>query len=230
MLGDHVRVRPAVQDAGAGRGDGSVTSNMNFYVLQFRGSRRRLGHGNNIATNMPVQEVIDPQQGQLLRGDPGQSGTAPGHVEFVGLNETQRRRGCQPGIRQRRRDVLSGAAIGHEASAATIGVAATPWWAPAPSWARTRWPTSRSARPGRGRSTSAPRARQSRRRSSRTRRSPPPTAAIPRSLNRPYRHVQPAVPRRAGDIRQTWSRPGPASLWPSSAPPRRRPTPRPWRP
>ena len=108
-----------------------VTSNVNFYVLNSSGAVVASGTSNNIATNMPVQEVIIPNKGSYYVAIQVNSGTAPGHVEFEGMNDTNGAVDVSQEYGSAGGTYYPGT-IGHQAAAATIGVGATPWWAPAP--------------------------------------------------------------------------------------------------
>jgi large repetitive protein len=110
----------------------AVTSNVNFYVLNAAGTIVATGNTNNVATNAPFQFVTVPTAGSYFVAIQLISGTAPGHVEFVGFNDTNgavtvsTQYGSAGGTSYP-------SSIGHSTAVNTIGVAATPWWAPASS-------------------------------------------------------------------------------------------------
>jgi hypothetical protein len=108
-----------------------VTSNMDFYVLDSSGDVIASGTCNNVAMNEPLQMVTVPNPGSYYVAIQLVSGTAPGHVEFasftqgIGVLAVSQQYGSAGGTSYP-------SSFGHAAAAATIGVAATPWWAPAP--------------------------------------------------------------------------------------------------
>ena len=105
---------------------------------------------NNVATQQPLQFIAIPDAGSYYVAIQVVSGPNPGHIEFVGFNDTNGAVTVSTTLRQRRRHVVSRHASGTTRVPNTIGVGATPWWAPPSSLgsARTRWRTSRSARAG----------------------------------------------------------------------------------
>jgi hypothetical protein len=110
-----------------------VTSDVDFYVFNAStGAVVASGKANNIATNAPYQSVTINKTGTFNVAIVVVSGyTAPSHVEFLGENDTN-------GVVTVSTEYGSAggttypSSLGHEASADTIGVGATPWWAPAP--------------------------------------------------------------------------------------------------
>jgi hypothetical protein len=113
----------------------TVSSEVNFYVLSIAADGTATvvasGTNNNVATQEPLQMVTVPSAGNYFVAMQVVSGPNPGHVEFVGFNDTN-------GAVSVSTQYGSGggtyypATYGHDASPSTIGVGATPWWAPAP--------------------------------------------------------------------------------------------------
>ena len=135
-------------------------------------------------------------------------GPNPGHVEFVGDQRHERRRDCQPAVRQRRRHVLS-QLVGHQAAAdddrrrrdAVVGAGTVP--GPEPAGQR----AVQLVRPGADVDFNTDGTPVHRRRSFRTRRSRPPTAATPRSSRPASSSTRPTRPSPASRRpRPTWSR------------------------
>jgi large repetitive protein len=108
-----------------------VTSNVDFYVFNSSGAVVASGTCNNVAMNAPLQQVTIPKPGSYYVAIVVASGSNPGHVEFMGQNDTNgavnvsQEYGSAGGT-------YYPSTLGHSASAATIGVSATPWWALAP--------------------------------------------------------------------------------------------------
>ncbi len=108
-----------------------VTSNVDFYVFNSSGHVVASGINDNVAINAPLQQVIIPNPGSYYVAIVVVSGSDPGHVEFMGQNDkngavnVSQEYGSAGGTSYP-------STLGHAASAATIGVGATPWWAPAP--------------------------------------------------------------------------------------------------
>ncbi|MFI5457180.1 MAG: Ig-like domain-containing protein [Isosphaerales bacterium] len=112
---------------------GVVSSNVNIYILDGNGNVV-VGPGmnqNNVAMQQPWQFVGIPSNGTYYVVIQVVSGPNPGHVEFMGFNDSN-------GVFNV--DQTYGSAggtsypstFGHQAAANTIGVGATPWWAPSP--------------------------------------------------------------------------------------------------
>ena len=107
----------------------AVTSNMNFYVLNASGTVVATGNANNVAIDEPWQFVTVPTAGSYFVAIQLVSGPAPGHVEFVG--DTDNNGDFTVGTQYGSAGGTSyPSSFGHAAAAATIGVGATPWWAP----------------------------------------------------------------------------------------------------
>ena len=131
------------------------------------------------------------------------SGPNPGHVEFVGVNDTNvaltisQQFGSAGGT-------YYPTSFGHETDADTIGVGATPWWAPAPTWPEPAGQRAVQLVRAR-RSTSSTRTGTAidRRRRPRTRRSRPRTAATRRSSRRARSSTPPTLRSRASRRRST---------------------------
>ncbi len=110
----------------------AVTSNVYFYVLNSSGTVVATGNNNNVAIDEPWQFVEVPTAGSYFVAIQLVSGTAPGHVEFSGFNDTNgavtvsTEYGNAGGTSYP-------SSFGHATAANTIGVGATPWWAPASS-------------------------------------------------------------------------------------------------
>ena len=62
---------------------------------------------NNVAIQQPWQFIEIPDRRQLLHRDSGRVGPNPGHVEFVGFNDTNGTVTVSHAVRQRRRHVVS---------------------------------------------------------------------------------------------------------------------------
>jgi large repetitive protein len=108
----------------------TVTSNMSFYVFNSSGALVTSGTANNVATQAPYQSVTIANSGTYYVAIKLVSGTAPGHVEFVGLYDA-------PELAVSQQYGSAGgtyypSSTGHETAANTIGVGATPWWATTP--------------------------------------------------------------------------------------------------
>ena len=108
-----------------------VTSDVYFYVLNSNGQVVAESQNNNVATQAPWQGLTVPSSGNYYLAVQVASGTAPGHVEIIGVNDTNaalaisQEYGSAGGT-------YYPSSFGHSAAAAAIGVAATPWWAPSP--------------------------------------------------------------------------------------------------
>ncbi len=110
-----------------------VTSVMNIYVIDATSGAVVVGtakNNNNVANQQPMQIVTIPNAGSYLIAIQLVSGPNPGHVEFVNDNENV-------DFLPSQEYASSGGtyyptSFGHETGANTIGVGATPWWAPTP--------------------------------------------------------------------------------------------------
>jgi hypothetical protein len=112
---------------------GVVTSNVNIYIIDSKGNIV-VGPGNNqnnVAVQAPVQLITIPDAGQYFVAVQVVSGPNPGHIEFAGTNDTNgaidvsTQYGTAGGTSYP-------STFGHKTDVNTIGVGATPWWAPAP--------------------------------------------------------------------------------------------------
>jgi large repetitive protein len=110
-----------------------VTSNVNIYVIDAATGAIVVGpaaNNTNTATQEPLQIVDIPNAGSYLIAFQVISGPNPGHVEFYNINENvdavpSQQFGSAGGT-------YYPSSAGHETARNTIGVGATPWWAPAP--------------------------------------------------------------------------------------------------
>jgi hypothetical protein len=112
---------------------GQVTSNVYIYVLDSKGNVvvGAAANSNNVATQTPEQVIVIPTAGSYSIAIQVVSGANPNHVEFVSFNDTN------TAISVSQQFGTAGGtsyptSYGHATAAATIGVGATPWWAPAP--------------------------------------------------------------------------------------------------
>ncbi len=113
---------------------GKVTSDVDIYVINnatgavvFSAAQ----NSDNVATQEPEQFVTIPTAGSYLIAVQVVSGANPGHIEIVGNNDTN----AALSISQTFGTAGSTSypsSYGHSANPDTIGVGATPWWAPAP--------------------------------------------------------------------------------------------------
>lgn len=106
------------------------TSSMSFYVYNASGTIVASGTDNNVATQQPYQFVTIPNPGTYYVAIRLVSGTAPGHVEFVGVGNAGATTISQ--VYGAAGGTYYPSSEGHETTAAAIGVGATPWWAPGP--------------------------------------------------------------------------------------------------
>ncbi len=110
-----------------------VTSNVNIYIIdQATGAVvfSAAQNNNNVATQEPLQIVTIPSAGSYYVAIQVVSGANPKHVEFVNGNENvnlvvSQQFGSAGGT-------FYPGTYGHSAAVNTIGVGATPWWAPTP--------------------------------------------------------------------------------------------------
>ena len=106
-----------------------VTSDVNIYILDGSGNVivGATANQDNIAMQQPVQIIGVPSNGNYFVAIQVVSGPAPGHVEFVGDNDTNgiftvsQQYGSAGGTSYP-------SSAGHQAAPSTIGVGATPWW------------------------------------------------------------------------------------------------------
>ncbi len=111
----------------------AVTSNVNLYILDSSGNVifGANNNNNNVAIQEPVQDATIPTAGNYFIAIQVVSGANPGHVEMVGFNDTN-----QALAISQQYGSAGGTSYpttyGHSAQGDTIGVGATPWWAPAP--------------------------------------------------------------------------------------------------
>ena len=111
---------------------GVVTSNVDIYILNAAtGAVVATGNNNNVAMHEPWDFVTIPAAGSYTVAIQVVSGANPGHVEFVNFDETV-------GLTVSQQFGSAGGtyypgSYGHSTAAATIGVGAVPWWAPASS-------------------------------------------------------------------------------------------------
>ena len=109
----------------------AVTSQLNFDIVNSAGAIVATGNTNNVATQQPYQQVVIPTAGSYFVAVQLVSGPAPGHIEFVGNNDTN------GAFNVSTQFGTAGAteypsSYGHATASNTIGVGAVPWWAPAP--------------------------------------------------------------------------------------------------
>ena len=110
-----------------------VTSNVNIYIIDATTGAIVVGanaNSNNVATQEPLQIITIPNAGSYFVAIQVVSGPNPGHVEFINGNENvdflpSQEYGSAGGT-------YYPGTYGHAAGANTIGVGATPWWAPTP--------------------------------------------------------------------------------------------------
>ena len=111
----------------------TVTSNVNIYVIDAATGAVVVGtaqNSNNVATQEPLQVITIPAAGSYFIAIQVVSGANPGHVEFINGNENvnlivSQQFGSAGGT-------FYPDSYGHSTGTNTIGVGATPWWAPAP--------------------------------------------------------------------------------------------------
>ncbi len=111
----------------------AVTSNVNIYILDSSGNVvfGASNNQNNVAVQMPLQDVTIPNAGSYFIAIEVMSGANPGHVEMAGFNDSNQ----ALAISQQYGSAGSTSypsTYGHKTAPDTIDVGATPWWAPAP--------------------------------------------------------------------------------------------------
>src|SRR5262249_57284167 len=87
-------------------------------------------HNNDVASEEPLQDIVIPNAGSYFVAIQVVSGSNPGHVEFINVNENvdvtiSQQFGSAGGT-------FYPGTFGHPTNPNTIGVGATPWWAPTP--------------------------------------------------------------------------------------------------
>ena len=196
---------------------GTVTSDVNIYVINAATGAVVVGAAQNQQQRRDPGALAvhhDSDCRQLLHRDPGCFRRQSRPRRVVGFNDTNAAlstsasNSAVPAVR------TYPSSFGHKTAADTIGVGATPWWAPLLTWGRTRWPTSRSARVGRG-SSSLQRQRHRRWHAHELvepdGHRPGRRQYVVLQAGHDHRHQQPSVPGRAGD-RPTNLSAGPAEL------------------
>ena len=138
----------------------SVTSNVNIYVINAATGTVVVGAAQNQQQRRDPAAVPDRHdtrsRAAIIVADPGRirartrdtSSSSTPTTPTATVNVSTQYGSC-------RRHVLSHS-FGHATAANTIGVGATPGGRRRPTWARTRWPTSRSARTVRHFTSSTP--------------------------------------------------------------------------
>ncbi|MDR3632795.1 MAG: S8 family serine peptidase, partial [Isosphaeraceae bacterium] len=106
------------------------TSEVDIDILDASGNIVAQGNANNVATQNPEQIVDITTPGNYFAVIKVVSGSNPGHVEFLELNENvdltvSQQFGSSGGT-------AYPTSYGHHTAVNTIGVGATPWWAPQP--------------------------------------------------------------------------------------------------
>ncbi len=124
---------------------GRVSSDVYFYVLDSSGNVvvGAAAQNDNVAIQEPLQIVTIPNAGSYQVVIQVVSGPNPGHVEFVNDNENvdvtvASTYGSSGGT-------YYPTSYGHSTNVDTIGIGATPWWAPRPTSGKTPSAASRSA-------------------------------------------------------------------------------------
>jgi hypothetical protein len=105
-----------------------VTSNLDVFVLDSAGNVVASGTTDNVATQAPFEFVSGLATGSYTVAVQVVSGSAPGHIEMVewdGSVSFSKQFGSAGGT-------AYPTSYGHATAINTIGVGATPWWAPAP--------------------------------------------------------------------------------------------------
>lgn len=109
----------------------TVTSNLDFFVLNADGTIAASGTDDNVATAQPFEFVTIPTAGTYTVAIQVVSGAAPSHVQFVGATQGQN------SLSVSQQFGTAGGTFyvntkGHNAAQSTIGTGAVPWWAPSP--------------------------------------------------------------------------------------------------
>ena len=113
---------------------GVVSSNVNIYVIDAATGAVVVGtaqNQNNVAAQQPWQFITIPTAGSYFVAVQVVSGSNPGHIEFVGFNDTDGAVNVSTQFGSAGSTSYP-SSFGHSTAANTIGVSATPWWAPAP--------------------------------------------------------------------------------------------------
>jgi hypothetical protein len=127
---------------------GVVTSQVNIYILNSAGTIVASGTNNNVAIQEPWDFIQNISPGSYFVAIQVVSGPNPGHVEFVNFTKNvslsvSTQYGSAGGT-------YYPSSFGHETAAATIGVGAVPWWAPAPFLGQTPLASEPFSSPGPG--------------------------------------------------------------------------------
>ena len=109
-----------------------VTSQVNFYVLDSTGAIVASGTNDNTATQEPIQMLTVPSTGNYFVAIQVIKGPNPGHVEFMQFGQQSINDLIVPQTFGSAGGTFYPTTAGHNSAAATIGVGAVPWWAPAP--------------------------------------------------------------------------------------------------
>jgi hypothetical protein len=114
-------------------GDPNVdTSSVYFYLLNSSGTVVASSTNNDVAFDAPFQSLTTPAAGNYFVAMELVSGAAPGHIEFYDADDTNELTVDTEATFGGAGGTYYPTSAGHETAAATIGVGATPWWAPAP--------------------------------------------------------------------------------------------------
>ena len=114
-------------------GDPNVdTSTVNFYLLNSSGTVVASSTNNDVAFDAPFQMLTTPGAGNYFIAMELVSGAAPGHVEFYDADDTNELQVDTQATYGSAGGTYYPTSAGHETAVNTIGVGATPWWAPAP--------------------------------------------------------------------------------------------------
>ncbi|MGP0069534.1 MAG: S8 family serine peptidase, partial [Isosphaeraceae bacterium] len=113
---------------------GLVTSNVDVYIVDASTGAVVIGaaqNNNNVSIQEPWQFVTIPDAGSYYLAVQVVSGPNPGHIEFASFNDTN------TALTVSQEFGSSGStsypsSYGHKTIPDTIGVAAVPWWSPAP--------------------------------------------------------------------------------------------------
>ncbi len=114
-------------------GDPNVdTSTVNFYLLNSSGTVVASSTNNDVAFDAPFQSLTTPAAGNYFIAMELVSGPNPGHVEFYDADDTNELTVDTQSTYGSAGGTYYPTSAGHETNPNTIGVGATPWWAPAP--------------------------------------------------------------------------------------------------